>query len=161
MREEEAPAGALCAIWVKRAKHGGKMDPRERSTLVAGKGLAGNADQGGWRQVTLIEQEAWAAACAELGADLPPTHRRANLMLAGVSLERTRRRILQIGACRLRILGETVPCHLMDQAHPGLKAALRPHWRGGVFAEVLTGGEIAVGDPVAWEDDRQLALPIS
>jgi hypothetical protein len=28
--------------------------------------------------------------------------------------------------------------------------ALRPHWRGGVFGEIVEGGEIAVGDRVAF-----------
>jgi MOSC domain-containing protein YiiM len=39
----------------------------------------------------------------------------------------------------------------MDEATPGLQAALRPNWRGGVFAQVLDGGIVRVGDPVEWE----------
>lgn len=59
--------------------------------------------------------------------------------------------MLRVGACRLRIGGETRPCERMDEALDGLRAALAVDWGGGVFAEVLDSGEIRVGDDVAWE----------
>jgi MOSC domain-containing protein YiiM len=40
----------------------------------------------------------------------------------------------------------------MDEALPGLRTALESDWAGGVFAEVLDDGVIAVGDEVAWEE---------
>jgi MOSC domain-containing protein YiiM len=147
-------AGRLQAIWVKRFKKG-PMDPRDFGILVAGRGLANNANQGGRRQVTLIEEEGWAEAMAEmteLGSPLDPATRRANLMVSGLRLEGSRGRVLRIGPARLRIWSECTPCYQMDEAHAGLQKALRPHWRGGACAEVLTGGEIRVGDPAVWED---------
>lgn len=128
------------------------MDPRDAAILVAGRGLAGNANQGGRRQVILIEESAWNDAMAALGTALDPATRRANLMISGLSLEGSRGRVLRIGDCRLRIWSECTPCYQMDQAHPGLKTALRPHWRGGVCAEVLEGGTVRIGDNVTWED---------
>ena len=136
------------------------MDPRETATLVAGKGLAGNANQGGRRQVTLISEESWAEAIAELGRPLSPDTRRANLLIAGLDLEGTRGRILRIGSTRLRIWTECAPCYQMDEAWPGLQKALRPHWRAGACAQVVEGGEIRVGDEIAWEEEPQMGLPL-
>lgn len=146
---EMSEQGKLEAIWIKRAKLG-PMDPHNRATLVAGKGLVNNANQGGKRQVTIISKEAWTEVEQELSAEIDPRARRANLLVSGISLMQTRGKILQIGDRRLQIAGETRPCERMDQAHAGLRAALDPEWRGGVFAEVLDDGEIVVGDAVRW-----------
>jgi MOSC domain-containing protein YiiM len=144
-------AAYLRAIWSKRGK-GGPMDPRDAGILVAGRGLAGNANQGGRRQVVLLAEESWAQATGELAVDLDPSARRANLLVSGLELEGTRGRILRVGPARLRIWYECTPCYQMDQACPGLQEALRPHWRGGACAEVIAGGEIRVGDEVGWEE---------
>ena len=144
------PPGRLQAIFVKRMKRG-PMDPKEQAALVAGRGIVGNADQGRRRQVTILEAERWAEATAELGATLDPAARRANLLVTGLRLAGTPGRVLAIGSCRLRIFCETRPCERMDEALPGLQRALDPDWRGGACAEVIEGGEIAVGDEVAWE----------
>jgi MOSC domain-containing protein YiiM len=139
-------------IWIKRARRG-PMDEHASATLVTGRGLAGNADQGGQRQVTLLSKEHWASVVASLGHPVEPSARRANLLVSGIDLENSRDRIVVIGACRLRIHGETRPCSRMDEAYAGLRAALQPNWGGGAYAEVLEGGAIAVGDPVRWGDD--------
>jgi len=78
--------------------------------------------------------------------------RRANLLVEGIRLAETRGRVLQIGACRVRIYGETKPCEQMDAAFPGLRRAMVDNWAGGAFAEVLDNGPIAVGDSVRWLD---------
>ncbi|MDQ3488193.1 MAG: MOSC domain-containing protein [Acidobacteriota bacterium] len=139
----------LAAIWIKRVKRG-PMDPASTATLDT-KGLLGNANRGGRRQVTLISRERWDAVMATLGVPVAPSTRRANLMVSGVDLEKSRGRVLRVGATRLRVNGETRPCWQMEEAQPGLQAALDKGWGGGAFAEVLDGGEIHVGDAVSWE----------
>ncbi|MCH9007892.1 MOSC domain-containing protein [candidate division KSB1 bacterium] len=141
--------GKLEKIWIKRARRG-PMDAKEHATLVAGKGLRNNANQAGKRQVTIIEKEVWARHMKELNADLDPATRRANMMVSGMPLADSRGRILQVGNCRLRILGETKPCERMDEALPGLKEVMWDDWGGGAYAEVLDDGEISVADVVEW-----------
>lgn len=139
------------AIWIKRSKRG-PMDPAEQAVLVANKGIVGNANQRGRRQVVLLAEEGWADAVAELGSPVDPSQRRANLLVSGINFEGTRGKTLRVGGCRLRIWMECQPCERMDEAHPGLQKALRPHWRAGACAEIVEGGEIRLGDPIAWEE---------
>jgi MOSC domain-containing protein YiiM len=141
------PDGRLEAIWIKRVRRG-VMDPAETAELVTGAGIAGNANQGGRRQVTIIEQEAWNDMMSELDASISPAARRANLLVSGIDLKKTRGSTLHIGDCVLEIMGETRPCERMDEALPGLRAAMSPDWRGGVFATVVRGGRITKGDTV-------------
>ena len=103
------------------------------------------------RQVTIVAREAWERACDDLGADVPWTARRANLLVEGLDFEESRGKVLRIGPVRLEITGETVPCARMDEAHQGLRQALQPHWRGGVTARVLSTGSVRPGDPARWD----------
>jgi MOSC domain-containing protein YiiM len=130
------------------------MDPVSRAELVAGHGLTGDANATRTkRQVTLIEADLWDQVRAELGEpELDPGLRRANLLVRGLSLAESRGRVLAIGPARVLVHGETRPCRLMEDTRPGLQAALDPDWRGGVYAEVLAGGPIQVGDEVAWDE---------
>ena len=145
--------GRLERIWCKRARRG-PMDARESARLVAGRGLEGSADQGGRRQISVLVREDWDAALAGLGAAVDPSARRANLLVSGVSLAGSRGSVLAVGGCRLRVLGELTPCERMDETLPGLEDALRIAGRGGVFAEVIAGGEVRVGDPVVLEAEE-------
>src|SRR5262249_39928983 len=139
----------LHQIWVKRA-HKGVMDAVDRATLLAGRGIVGNADQGGKRQVTLIELERWRELMDSLNANLETGGRGANLVVDGIARFDSRGKTLRIGSVRLRISGETRPCERMDTAASGLQSAMRERWGGGVFAEVLDDGDIAVSDDVRW-----------
>lgn len=143
--------GTLSAIFVKRS-HGGVMDAAVSATLVAGRGIEGNADQGGRRQVTLLEQERWTRLTEAAGRRLDPSARRANFVLEGIDLTATRGRHLRIGETLLEIRGETKPCEQMDAAHDGLKDLMWPDWGGGAYAQVVVGGVVRIGDEVRWDD---------
>jgi MOSC domain-containing protein YiiM len=143
--------GTLQAIWIKRMRRG-PMDPADTAQLVAERGIVGNANQGGKRQVTIIEQEVWNGLMDRLRGSLPPSTRRANLMVSGIGLTNSRGRVLHIGACRVRIYGETKPCERMEEAMSGLRQAMYKEWAGGAYGEVVDDGLISVGDKVWWED---------
>ena len=145
-------SGRLEQIWIKRA-HRGPMDSMEAATLIDGQGVRGSANFGGHRQVTLISLERWLEMMAELGVDLDPSTRRAELLVSGVDLERTRGRLLTIGSCLLEIGGEVRPCERMEEAYRGLREVMEPRWNGGAWATVVRGGEIRVNDPVGWQPD--------
>jgi MOSC domain-containing protein YiiM len=141
--------GEVVAIWLKRFK-GGPMDPVAEAQAIEGRGLKDNANQGGKRQITIIDEERWAEATSEVGVDVDPRARRANVMLRGIDLEQTNGRLLRIGECVVRIYGETRPCEQMEAAQSGLRNALKPRWRAGAYGEIVGGGAIRVGDDAEW-----------
>lgn len=145
-------SGRLEQIWLKRARRG-VMDPVDEATLVEGQGVQDSANFGSYRQVTIIALERWLEMTAELGADVEPSARRAELLVSGVDLHASRGRLLEIGECTVRIGGETKPCERMDEAYRGLRAVMSSRWGGGAWAEVVRGGRIRVADRVAWEAD--------
>jgi MOSC domain-containing protein YiiM len=128
--------------------HRGPMDPAERVRVAAGKGIVGNANQGGKRQVTIVSSRHWTDVTAPLGGTPDPRLRRANLLVSDIDFRDSHGRILKIGGVRIRIYGETRPCEQMEAAVPGLKSAMSVPWGGGACGEVLDDGEIAVGDDV-------------
>ena len=103
------------------------------------------------RQVSVLRQEDWAAAEAELGCVLPWTMRRANLLIAGLALPQVAGTVLAIGTVRLRVTVECDPCRRMDEQHDGLWPALVPGWRGGYLATVIAGGHARLGDSIRIE----------
>ncbi|MDH3253926.1 MAG: MOSC domain-containing protein [Acidobacteriota bacterium] len=146
--------GKLVTIWIKSGK-GQPMNPVMTARAVAGRGLLGNPHQGGTRQVTLLSVDAWRDVEKELETSLDPALRRANLLVDGLDLENSRDKIVVVGQVPILIRGETRPCKLMDEAHRGLRESLSPGWRGGAYGEVLADGELRVGDPVCWADERE------
>jgi MOSC domain-containing protein YiiM len=137
----------LTQIWIKRM-HRGPMDSAASATVVAGRGIKGNANQGGKRQVTIVSSRNWEKVTAPLGATPDPRLRRANLLVSDIDFTDAHGQILKIGQIRIKISGETRPCEQMEAAVSGLQEAMSVPWGGGAFGEILDDGEIAVGDPV-------------
>ena len=151
-------SGRLEQIWLKRARRG-PMDPVPAATLVEGRGVRDSANFGSHREVTIVSLERWLDVTAELGADVDPSARRADLLVSGVELEQSRGRLLTVGGCLLRIGGEVRPCERMDEACRGLRGVMAPRWGGGAWAEVIRGGEIRVSDPVSWHAELFSVIP--
>ena len=128
--------GEIAAVWIKRFKRG-PMDPAAERRAGCGTRDRGNANQGGRRQVTLIDEGRWREAQDEVGVDVPPSARRANVMLRGVDLERSNGRRLRLGECIVRIYGETRPCEQMEDAQA---------WAAERAASAMARGRVW-GDP--------------
>lgn len=140
--------GKLIAIARAAVKRGPLIETPEAQVTVED-GILGDArGRNAERQITILFKENWDAACAELGAELSWMTRRANLYVEGLPIPREGARVA-IGGVVLEVVQETKPCQLMEAAHKGLKAALKPDWRGGVCCRVLLGGVIRTSDLVA------------
>ncbi|GAB4264853.1 MAG: MOSC domain-containing protein [Candidatus Promineifilaceae bacterium] len=144
MRENQA---VVVDIAVK-ATSGGIMDRRASVMVDVDTGIEGDYHTRGARMVTVLFKDSWEAACAELDVILPWTTRRANVYVDGILPLDCVGKQLQIGDVLLEVTGETRPCHIMEAAQPGLRAALGPEWRGGVTCRVLQSGAIQRGDAV-------------
>jgi MOSC domain-containing protein YiiM len=149
--------GEIVKLWIKRAR-GGPMDSVANADLVAGRGIVGNANQGGRRHVTIVDERGWSDAQRDVGVDVDPSARRANVLVRGLDLENSRGKLLRLGSALIRLYGETRPCELMDEMQPGLRAALRPHWRAGAYGEILESGTIRVGDRAEWAEESAVTV---
>jgi MOSC domain-containing protein YiiM len=104
------------------------------------------------RQVTVMAVEGWRDTLRDLNAHVDWEQRRVNLLVEGLALERTTgARIVFSSGLTLEVTGECDPCSRMEEVAPGLKAALVPHWRGGVTTRVIEGGPLTLGDEVRIE----------
>ena len=128
------------------------MDAQSTAQVRARPGLLDNCDQGGFRQITIILQEQCQTVTATMGVKAEPSIRRANLLVSGINLEKSRGKVLIVGLFRLKVNGETRPCERMEEVCEGLRDALEPHWGGGAHGSVMNDAIIAVGDEVRWEE---------
>lgn len=144
--------GKLIGI-ARRDQKRGEMQTIDSAEVTEASGVQQDfRGKPGPRQVAVIAARVWRDVCSELGRDIPWTARRANLLVDAIDLPAAAGGTLQIGSVRLQIHRETDPCSRMDEQCPGLTAALQPDWRGGVCCSVVTGGTIAIGDPVSLQN---------
>ncbi|MFQ5548214.1 MAG: MOSC domain-containing protein [Woeseia sp.] len=141
--------GRLVGI-ARREQKRAAMEPLEAAEISEETGVAKDfRGKPGNRQVTVISAEAWAAACEELGREIPWTTRRANLLVEDIELPQRTGDVIEISGVRLLITMEVDPCGRMEEQCEGLKSALTPDWRGGVACTVLKGGSVRLGDAVS------------
>lgn len=136
----------LCGIAIRKRPRA-LMLPLERGRVSPERGVEGDCrGKPGRRQLTLLSLQSWQRACAELGQDIPWLTRRANFLVSGIEFgAHDVGKTIRFGELVLHITRETDPCKRMDEAVPGLRAALEPSWRGGVCCRVIAGGDVAVG----------------
>jgi MOSC domain-containing protein YiiM len=98
-------------------------------------------------QITLVEAEALEAAERDYGLELTAEESRRNVLTCGVALNHLVGREFHIGEVRLKGLRLCEPCtHLQQLTGKPLLKALRH--RGGLRAEILSGGVIKVGEKI-------------
>ncbi len=126
----------------------------ESVVVWTGRGLEGDRNLAladGWAPrgtaITLIEAEAIESVIAEHGIDMRNGRSRRQVTTRGIALNDLVGRGFHVGAVRCRGYELCEPCrHLEGMTEPGvIKAFVR---RGGLRADVLEGGTIAVGDAV-------------
>ena len=129
-----------------------------RVTAVVDRGLEGDRYflgvgafsrwPGEGRAVTLIEAEAVEAIGSEAGIDVSAGRHRRNLLTRGVRLPTLLGKTFRVGDAVLRGSRLCLPCRYLERlVAPGLYEAMRGG-RGGLRAEVVAGGTVAVGDAV-------------
>ena len=117
-------------------------------TLSPDEGVIGDHGTSQRRQVTILDIASWNAACGEVDTSLPWTSRRANILVEDIDLQSLAGQTIRIGTALAKVMGEVVPCHVMDTAHPGLKDAMKSEWRGGVFAQIIQTGSVTIDDKI-------------
>ncbi len=88
-------------------------------------GVIGDHGTSRRRQVSLLDEAAWKAACIEVGEELDWTTRRSNVLVSGLDLQTLVGGQIRLGSALIEVMGEVVPCHVMDAAKKGLKLALK------------------------------------
>jgi MOSC domain-containing protein YiiM len=118
----------------------------------AGRGLEGeyhwSATPEPGQSVTLIAAEALEGLRADTGIELSHEASRRTLLTRGIDLNALVGRRFTVGAVECKGVELCQPCnHLAKLTERGVLRGL-VH-RGGLRADILSGGEIAVGDAVA------------
>lgn len=140
----------------------GVIQNRDQVEAIAGRGLEGDRyfagtgtyshDPGSGRHVTLIEIEAIEGLKRDYGIEIVPGKSRRNIVTRNVALNHLVDRDFLIGKVRLRATRLCEPCaHLEQLTEQGALRGL-VH-RGGLRAEIVSGGTIHVGDSITLPDD--------
>ena len=125
-------------------------EPAERVRVVAGHGIEGDRhfrprQPGDGADLSLIAAEALEALEDEHGIALAPGASRRQVTTRGVDLNALVGRRFRVGTVEAVATELCEPCnHLEGLTEPGVMRGL-VH-RGGIYADVVSDGEIAVGD---------------
>lgn len=147
-------SGTIAAVCISKAK-GTRKVPIQQAELKANWGIDGDAHAGRWhRQISLLSVtsiDKMRQTCKERGIDLAPGDFAENLTIANLDVA-----ALPVGTYLLA--GETLlevtqigkKCHHHCEIFQQVGECVMP--KEGIFARVLAGGKITVGDKIAiWQ----------
>lgn len=129
----------------------------DRVIAVAGQGLRGDryaVGAGHWSamrrsgdSLTLVQAEDIDVVTLAIGLNLPPGATRRNITTQGIQLDDLLGRSFRIGEVECLGIRRCEPCSYLDELLGQEVLPALVH-RGGIRAEIITGGAIAVGDPI-------------
>ena len=142
------PSGTVVALSVSKAK-GEKKSNVSSGRFVIDHGLEGDAHAADWhRQISLLGVESIAKIQAA-GMDVTPGDFAENVTTAGLRLWElpigTRLKLGDEVQLQVTQIGKT--CHHRCQIFQQVGDCVMP--REGIFAKVLQGGTVRVGDPIS------------
>lgn len=145
--------GSVVSIHISRTVSG-PVEPIENIDAVAGRGLEGDryfvkagAVSKPEIEITLIESEAMEALRRDYEIELAPGESRRNITTRDVPLNHLVGRNFKIGEVLCRGIKLCEPCgHLERLTGKDVITSLKH--RGGLRAQILTSGEIQVGDSI-------------
>lgn len=150
------PQGKVESIYIASEK-GAPVTPVEQVRAIPGKGLEGDRyfDPRGQdnpahkpkEEATLIEIESLEALKRDHNLDLTPAESRRNIVTRDVPLNHLVGREFQVGEVTLRGIKLCEPCsYLQNMTKQGILAGLTH--RGGLMAQIVSGGTIRTGDNI-------------
>jgi MOSC domain-containing protein YiiM len=148
-------AGRVEGIYITDT-HGELPEPVQSVRAIAGRGLEGNryffdGDAPAGQALTLIAAEAVEAMDREHGISIEPRESRRNVVTRGIDVNGLVGKRFRVGAVECLGVAPCEPCaDLQAMTKPGVIKGL-VH-RGGLNADILSDGEISVGDAVVTDD---------
>jgi MOSC domain-containing protein YiiM len=148
--------GTIEAIYVA-ARAGGEQASCERVELVEGAGIVGDRNYGAARapgkNLTLVEAEEIERFNARYGASAPLHATRRNIVTRGIRLNDLVGQDFMIGGVHARGVELCEPCRIFGRnlatASLDVAGVVRAFvHRAGLRADVLSSGEVSVGDPI-------------
>jgi MOSC domain-containing protein YiiM len=143
----EQPSGVIVAVCLSERKGVAKRAV-DSVVLVPDHGLESDAHAGNWhRQVSLLDYGQVEAFNAK-GGDVDHGAFGENLLVSGIDLKSLPiGSKLKVGPATLEVTQIGKECHSRCQIFYRVGDCIMP--REGIFAKVLTGGEVRQGDQVA------------
>src|SRR4051795_6438010 len=141
--------GEVAAIAIAGVR-GELPEPVERVRVTAGHGLDGDYHAGveGNVALTLIAEEALEDLLADTGLDVSHADTRRNVLTRGVDLNVLVGKRFRVGDVECEGVELCEPCRRLARLVDELGVLRGLVHRGGLRADVLADGEIAVGDAV-------------